>query len=376
MPKAAPPRIAVIGTGPIGIEAALYAKACGLPVTLYDRGQIADHVRRWGHVRLFSPFGLNTTPLGIKTLRAEKASTTLPADGDILTGREFRDAYLVPLAESEILLESLFLETVVLQVGRSTSVKKSEPEERRPFRLLVRDGKGQERIEIADVVLDCTGTYASPKWLGDGGIAAIGELGARPHIASGLEDILGDRKSHYAGRSIVLIGDGYSAATTICSLATLAEEHPATWVFWLTRGPRGQPLPRLAGDPFKERDRLAARANSLATRCDGNLEFHPQTLIDEVTHHGLEKGFRVAGRSNGNPVSWDVERVIANVGHRPDTKLTASLGPNEPGYFALGTKSWTREPPFFMRDGFDQVRNAFATITGNSRLDLYTKKAA
>jgi thioredoxin reductase len=364
MSKPQAPRVAIIGTGPIGIEAALYARACGLPVALYDRGGIADHVRRWGHVRLFTPFGMNTTPLGLKTLRAEKSS--LPAEADLLTGREFRDAYLVPLAESEVLLESLFLETAVLQIGRASIGT--------GFRLLVRDGKGAERIESADVVLDCTGNYATPKWLGEGAIAAVGELGARPQIASGLEDVLGERKNHYAGKSIVLVGDGYSAATTICSLAALAEEHPATWVFWLTRGPRGQPLPRLPNDPFKERDRLAARANSLATRCDGNLEFHPQTLLDEVTHHGPDKGFRVAGRSNGKLVSWEVERVIANVGYRPDSKLAAALAPNESGYFVLGSKS--ANTSFLIRDGHEQIRRVFGSIMGNPRLDLYTKKAA
>jgi thioredoxin reductase len=366
MSKLPPPSIAVIGTGPIGIEAALYAKACGLVVALYDRGGIADHVRRWGHVRLFTPFGMNVTPLGLKALRADQSSRSLPGAGDILTGREYRDAYLVPLAESEILLESLYLETAVLQLGRTAADHR--------FRLLLRDAKGVERIEFADVILDCTGHYATPKWLGDGGIAAVGELAARPQIAGGLEDILGERKNHYAGKSIVLVGDGYSAATTICSLAALAEEHPATWVFWLTRGARGQPLPRLASDPFKERDRLAARANSLATRCDGNLEFHPQTVIDEVIHHGPDKGFRVAGRSNGKPVSWDVERVIANVGYRPDIKLTAALAPSEPGYFVLGAKS--AGTAFLLRDGFEQIRQVFAAILGNPRLDLYAKKAA
>ena len=60
--------------------------------------------------------------------------------------------------------------------------------------------KGQERIDTADVVLDCTGTYATPNWLGDGNIAAVGELAARPQIASGLEDVLGEKKNHYAGR--------------------------------------------------------------------------------------------------------------------------------------------------------------------------------
>lgn len=364
MPKAEPIRVAVIGAGPIGIEAALYATACALPVTLYDRGGIADHIHRWGHVRLFTPFGLNVSPLGLQTLRAEK--TILPAEADLTSGREYRNAYLVPLAESERLLESLQLETAVLQVGRGTAG--------RGFRLLVRDAKGQERIDTAEVVLDCSGTYSTPQCLGDGGIPAAGELAARPHFAAGLEDILGERKAHYAGRSIVLVGDGYSAATTMCSLAALAEEHPATWVFWLTRGARGQPLPRLASDPFRDRDRLAARANSLATRCDGNLEFHPQTLLDEVHCHGPEKGFRIAGRENGKPVSWEVERVIANVGYRADARIRTSLAPNEPGYFVLGAKSGSAS--FLIRDGLEQIRQTFAAILGNPRLDLYARKAA
>jgi hypothetical protein len=184
---------------------------------------------------------------------------------------------------------------------------------------------------------------------------------------------------------VALIGDGYSAAATMCSLAALAEEHPATWVFWLSRGPRGQPLPRLANDPFRERDRLAAKANSLATRCDGNLEFHAQTVLDEVVAHGADKGFRIAGRSNGKPVSWDVERIIANVGYRPDRSFAASLRVDEPtgsfetretGYFILGAKTWGHESGFLLRDGFEQIKRAFAAIAGNARLDLYAKKAA
>lgn len=385
MPKPPSQRVAVIGAGPVGIEAALYAKACGFSVAVYDRGPVGEHVRRWGHVRMFTPFGMNSTPLGLAEVRREKAGRSLPADTDLITGRQFVEAYLQPLAESDALIDTLNLEEAVLQVGRATSWKKSEAAERLPFRLLVRDAAGKERIETADVVLDCTGTVNTPHRLGDGNIPAVGELAAKPHVAWNLEDIAGERRAHYAGKSIILVGDGYSAATAICALADLAEEVNDTWVFWLTHGPRGAPLPRIPNDPLKERDRLAVRANSLATRCDGNLEFHPQTVIDEVVCHGPDKGFRVAGRSAGQPVSWEVERLIAHVGYRADMRicdglrvgeLNGSPETGEPGYFILGEKSRGHKSNFLLRDGFDQIRRAFAQLTGNARLDLYAKKAA
>ncbi len=386
MPKPQSLRVAVIGAGPIGVEAALYAKACGFPVAVYDRGRIGDHMRRWGHVRMFTPFGANATQLGLAEVRREKAGRSLPAEGDHITGRQFVDSYLTPLAETETLIESLHLEEAVLQVGRAVGVKKAEPSaERLPFRLLVRDGKGQERIDTADVVLDCTGTFNTAHRLGDGNIPAVGELAAKGQIAWGIEDILGERRVHYAGKSIVLVGDGYSAAATICALAELAEGVNDTWVFWLTRGPRGAPLPRLPNDPLKERDRLAVKANSLATRCDGNLEFHPQTVLDEVVSHGPDKGFRVAGRTAGKPVSWEVERVIANVGYRADMRIcdglrvdepTGAPETREPGYYILGAKSFDRDSAFLLRDGFDQIRRVFAHLAGIPRLDLYAKKAA
>lgn len=385
MPKAEPLRVAVLGAGPIGVETALYAKTCGLTVAVYERGAVGEHLLRWGHVKLFTPFGMNASPLGLHTLLRERPARDIPSEPDLLTGRQLREAYHLPLAESEPLRGVIHPQTTVLRVGRSIGAKKPEPADRGPFRLLVRDAGGQERVESADVVLDCTGTSDTPNWLGDGNIPAVGELAARPHIPHGLEDILGERKDHYAGRGIILVGDGYSAATTICALATLAESHPATWVFWLTRGPRGQPLPRIANDPFKERDRLAVRANALATRCDGNLEFHPQTLIDEVVCHGPDRGFRVAGRSNGKTVSWDVERVVGCVGSRPNLSISSALRVDEPtgrvetrepGYFILGARSYGRDSGFLLRDGFDQIRQVFAALTGNPRLDLYARKAA
>ncbi len=58
MSKSDSRRIAVLGAGPIGLESALYARRLGFAVTVYERGQVADAVRRLGHVRPVQPVWL------------------------------------------------------------------------------------------------------------------------------------------------------------------------------------------------------------------------------------------------------------------------------------------------------------------------------
>src|SRR4051794_33686398 len=86
MAKTEAPRLAVLGAGPIGLEAALYARKLDLSVTIFERSRIGEYLHRWGHVRLFSPFGMNTTALGRAAIRAEFARHELPSEGDCITG--------------------------------------------------------------------------------------------------------------------------------------------------------------------------------------------------------------------------------------------------------------------------------------------------
>jgi thioredoxin reductase len=415
MAKAETQRVAVLGAGPIGLEAALYARRLNLPITVYERGRIGEHLHRWGHVRLFSPFGMNVTPLGRAALLADDATFAFPADGDCLTGKEHLAAYLDPLAHTTALADCLRLETQVLHVGRRGMLKEDSPGDagrsKQPFRLLVRDAKGRERIDETDIVLDCTGSYGKHRWLGDGGIPAPGELAAEQHIAYGLEDVLGERRAHYAGKNILVLGAGYSAATTVCNLARVAEDNSATWVIWLARGSSTQPLRRITNDPLKERDRLAVRANTLATRPEGNVEFHNQSVIESIEFYGPDRGFRATARCAGKSKTWDVDRFIGNVGYTPDNTIYrelqvhecyASLGPMnlaaallkhagadclsvpaqgaatlrnpEPNFYILGAKSFGRNSNFLMRMGFEQVRDVFTLITGKAELDLYKKR--
>jgi thioredoxin reductase len=408
-------RIAILGAGPIGLESALYAATLGLTVTVYERGQVAEHLRQWGHVRLFSPFGMNTTSLGLARIKAEQHQLKLPGEQECLTGRDHRTTYLEPLANCSLLRGRIQNGIQVVAVGRQGLLKEDllgDPKRaQHPFRLLLRDGKGQERTEEADVVLDCTGTYGQARWLGQGGIPAAGERTARPQLAVGLEDIAGERKAQYADKTTLVIGAGYSAAHSIALLAELASKHAGTWVIWLARRSSSQPIRRFVNDSLRERDLIAARANMLATRTDGNVEFRPGSLVESVETRGPDKGFVVRANCSGKNQTFEVDRIIANVGYTPDSELYrelqvhecyASLGPinlaapllkhrggdaltiparsadllrnPEPGFYILGAKSYGRNSAFLLRAGFEQVREVFTLIMGKPDLDLYKKR--
>jgi thioredoxin reductase len=414
MPKSDMPRIAILGAGPVGLEAGLYARTLNFPVAIFDRGQAGEYWQRWGHVRLFSPFAMNSTSLGRAAIKHSQLEHDLPADDAIITGREHHEAYLIPLSKVDALRGCIHVESQVVGVSRQGLLKEDHPGDparaKKPFRILIREAKGRERIEEADVVLDCTGTYGQHRWLGDGGIPAIGEQAAEAQIAYTLEDVLGEKHKHYAGKNILVVGSGYSAATTVCNLAALAEKNPATWVIWLARAAVTQPIRRIPNDPLRERDRLAVRANNLATRTDGNVEFHAQCAVQQIEFQGHERGFRVQGTCAGRAKTWEVEQIIGNVGYSPDRmlyrelqvhecyaslgpmKLAASLlgqktedclnvtlpGPDalrnpEPNFFVLGAKSFGRNSNFLLRTGFSQIRDVFTLITGNKNLDLYKR---
>ena len=185
-----PARLAILGAGPMGLEAGLYARFLGYDVVIYERGEVAANVRQWGHERMESPFSMNRTTLGIAAIQAQDESYRQPGDEELLTGQAWLDRYLLPLAQTDLIVDHLRVNTTVVAVEREPQ----EPEEF-SFRVISRDVTGEERADIFEGVLDCTGGSGNANWARSGGIT-------EPHF-----HILGER-SHGEGSQFRMT-DGY-----------------------------------------------------------------------------------------------------------------------------------------------------------------------
>lgn len=387
-----PARIIVIGAGPIGLEAALYGRYLGYTVDIYERGRIAEHLLQWGHVRLFTPWEMNVTTLGVAALRIQD-ETWQPARADeIMTGRELVDRYVLPLAKSDLLSDSVQEGTEVVAVGREGLLRADLPgDDRRadvPFRVLLRDADGTERVEHAEVVLDCSGTLGTPNCLGCGGIPAIGELDCRERIEYGLPDVLGAAHNRYLGKHTLVVGGGHAAATTVTSLAALSAQDPATRITWVTRREAAAcgPIAEITDDPFAERAALAKKANLLASQPSGPVEYVPQSHVAAISFDTATNQFSV--ELGGRAVEHrQFDQVIANVGHRSDAKIfaelqtldlahgtddpTAPLRFDEPDFYVLGAKTFGRTPGFNLAIGREQIRRLYTILGDREGLDLY-----
>lgn len=416
--------MAIIGAGPIGLEAAVAAAHGGFDFAVYEAGDVASHVRRWGHVTLFTPFSMNHSDAGASLVRECDAAPALPDPGALLTGAEFARRYLIPLAQSAPLREHIRPRHRVVSIGRTGHLKGEaigRPERGlRPFRLLIDCADGVEILVEADVVIDATGTYGHPNWLGQGGIPAMGERALRDRAFDGsvgangptsghararygkspisymLDDINGLHRRRYAGKHTVLVGAGYSAATSIVAFAELIDAAPDTRVTWLTRGDRPGPVREIPDDCLPARRALARRANRIAVEGHAGVRHEHDTVVERVT--AIDRGrVRIESRGgDGGAIVIEADCMLANVGYRPDRSLYAELQVHEcyatmapmklaaallaesaadcldrkpsatdtlinpePNFFILGAKSYGRDATFLMRTGIAQVAQVF-----------------
>lgn len=418
-----PCRLAVVGAGPIGVELALGAARQGLAVQVFERcGGPAGTVESYSHVQLFSPWSINTTELGRKVL--EDAGSPIQDLEQCPDGREFVDSYLAPLTAciNKHPDCKVHFGTEVVSIGRGFLLKGESinggqlkfpigrplvTKERSgtPFRLLVRDGDGEERYEEEfDLVADCSGAYFRKdvaNWAGPGGLPALGErvMRARGRTWSIIPDVLGEHRERFAGRRTAVVGGGYSAITTVRLLLQLAGEESGTEVLWATRC-AGDPFEVLEEDVLPLRKTLCIFGNKIAAGEETGVEYICGCNLRAVAAKGerLNLAFDVAGGEASGSREEEVDELVTCVGYHPDAslyeelqvhqcyasdgpiKLAASLlgasgdcmkqaAPGvdmlknpEPGFFILGSKSYGRNSAFLLKIGFEQVKVVLESI--------------
>jgi thioredoxin reductase len=338
---------------------------------------------------------MNVSPLGMQSLSSP------PLDGEqVVTGREMVERYYEPLARCKLLASVIAEGTRVIAVGRRGFLKGealgSDERARAPFVLRLQRSTGEAELAEADVVIDATGTYGNPNWVGDGGIPALGELVVREQIEYGVPDVLGREREKYAGKETLVIGAGYSAATTMVALSALAREVPQTRVTWITRASGSpdcsSPIRRVENDRLPLRAKLASSANTLAARSTGPVIHYPGKIVSTIREY--DEMFWVDFSTHEGQT---FDRIIANVGYHPDRSIYEELhvhecyatgGPmrlaetlvgdpsadcldqkpacaeslitTEPNFFILGSKSYGRlSRLFLLANGLEQVRQLF-----------------
>src|SRR5215212_9752939 len=138
--------IVVIGAGPVGLAAAAHLIEHGETPMVFKAGAaIGANIRRWGHVRMFSPWEFTVDGATVRLL--EKSGWQMPPKHDLPTGNDLVERYLVPFAELPVVREHLHLNARVVAISRRHIDKmKDVGRDDVPFVLHVVYGDGREAL--------------------------------------------------------------------------------------------------------------------------------------------------------------------------------------------------------------------------------------
>ncbi|MEC4018003.1 FAD-dependent oxidoreductase [Streptomyces sp. H27-D2] len=387
------PHVAILGAGPVGLDAALACADAGWPFTVYEAGDtVAAHVRAWGHVRLFTPWDLNVS----RRMRTHLPHA--PHGGDWPTAAELATRLLDPVAALPALQGRIRLSTRIAGIARTGLLKHEEigtdTRAAAPFTLLLDTPDGEDTAE-ADLVLDCTGTYSHPNTLGPGGIPAPGERVLAERITRTLPDA-GDT-GRWAG-TVLLVGAGKSAQTAARDLAAL----PGTRVEWVVRSP-APGWGAVPDDTLPGRQHLVDTSRALADGANDRLTVHTGAHVQALSTVGDR--VRAFLTTAGGPREIVCDHVVALTGYTGDASLYRQLQVHEcyatgapmnlsaallgsaggdclaqpsvgiealrnpePHFFILGAKSYGRLNTFLLRTGYEQIDQLSAAYTEESLL--------
>ncbi|MFY0744523.1 NAD(P)-binding domain-containing protein [Solibacillus silvestris] len=385
--------VAILGAGPVGLAAAAHLSLAGEAFILLEKGtEVAENIKSWQHVRLFSPWQYNVDKDAKQLLL--KSGWTMPEEDVLPTGQEIREVYLKPLANLPGIQPFISFNTTVVGISKKNHDKmKSDSRDPAPF-VLYAEQNGETKRIFASAVIDATGTWATPNPVHADNVWTSAEQKLADKIFYGIPNIE-TLKERYTGKRIAVIGGGHSAINTILELEKL-EDVEITWILRKKR----------VEDAYggEEKDALAARGE-LGSRIhtlvdEGKVKVFTPFYIEEIAQ--TSAGIIIKGEGMiGEQQLPEVDEIIANTGSRPDFSflkeirlsidaavesieaLAPLIDPNEhscgtvrphgelelrhpeTGFYIVGMKSYGRAPTFLMATGYEQVRSVVAYLTGD-----------
>lgn len=391
--------IAIIGGGPVGLAAASHLLERGENPVLFESGpEIANSIKSWQHVRLFTPWKYNIDAAARRLLTTN--GWTEPDPEILPTGKELREKYLLPLYRIEAIRSRTYLSTTVIAVGKKNR-DKTRDANREDLSFVVHYTHPNDggKILEAKAIIDTSGTWTQPNPIGAGGIPAIGESENRDRIRYGIPNILDEYESTYQNKHVMVVGSGHSAMQVILDLVQLQKKYQTTRITWIMRTRKPDTVFGAGNDDeLPARGSLGLKARQAVS--EGLVEILTPYLIRKIKRISDNK-LRVIGDYKNGPKKITVDEIIVTTGFRPDLNMirevrtnidpalesVASLAPMidpnihscgtvpphgvnelkhpEENFFIAGSKSYGRAPTFLMMTGYEQVRSIAAYLTGD-----------
>ena len=387
--------VVVIGAGPVGLAAAAHLAERGQDFVVLESGpSVAAAIDEWRHVKLFSPWRYDIDTAARRLLQ-QAGGWTEPDPGVLPTGGDLIDSYLAPLAKTAAAEPTRSDTTPPWSPSPGSGSTGSAP----PAARTRRSSSGWPTASelLASAVIDAAGTWRRPNVLGGSGIPARGEAAAAARIIA----------ARTAGRSGPRPGPVRRTPDRGRRRRTLGRHH--------TAGPRrtGRAGARHRGRLGRARRRpgphLRRRRRRRTPR--PRRPRHPACRTSSGpagSNWSAASGSRPSTRpptaaSNWSPAQRRVvaDTVVNATGFRPDHGIVGELrldldpilgstralapliDPNqhscgtvpphgvdelahpEPGYYAVGAKSYGRAPTFLLATGYEQARSVVAALAGD-----------
>jgi len=326
--------LAIIGAGPIGLEAAILAKKAGLNYALLDKGCVVNAIAGYPTYMTFF-----TT-----SERLEVGKHPLVTATDKPTRKEALDYYRKVVQNEEIEVQQ-YREVVGL--------------ERTPngFKLTTQNPKGETGTLQAKMVAVATGYYSNPKLLNVPG-----------------EDL--PNVSHYYteahpfyGRNVTIVGAGSSAADTALDL--------------FKGGANVTMIHR--GEDFRHSLKYWIRPNLENRVKEGSIVAHFNTVVKEITDDA------VIADKEGERLVIPTDQTFALTGYYAATDLLEQAGvnidpkdgsaqhstetfeTNVPGLYAIGSAGYgVRTSDVFIENGLVHAQKALADMVAKFEGELAT----